>query len=140
MYPVLTPRFAISTTDKLLGELRELSDSDHSLAIQTHISENPSEVEETKNLFSHLSKPGKPITYAGVYDHYHLLRDNTILAHGVHLEEEELELIKERNSGISHCPTSNFNLTSGMAKVGVMLDKEIKVSSPPPVRPPINTP
>jgi len=62
-----------------------------------------------------------------VYDHYHLLRDNTILAHGVHLEEEELELIKERNSGISHCPTSNFNLTSGMAKVGVMLDKEIKV-------------
>jgi len=62
-----------------------------------------------------------------VYDHYHLLRDNTILAHAVHLEEEELKLVKEKESGISHCPTSNFNLTSGMAKVGVLLDRKIKV-------------
>ena len=130
VYTVLTPRFAISTTDELLGQLRHLADSDHSLAIQTHISENPAEVKETKKLFHHLSTPEKPITYAGVYDHYHLLRDNTILAHAVHLEEEELKLIKEKNSGISHCPTSNFNLTSGMAKVGDMLDRGIKVSFP----------
>lgn len=65
-----------------------------------------------------------------MYDHYHLLRGNTILAHAVHLEEEELKLVKERESGISHCPTSNFNLTSGMAKVGVLLDRKIKVSPP----------
>ena len=127
VYPVLTPRFAISTTDKLLENIRDLADSDPLLTIQTHISENPAEVKSTNELFSHLSKPGKPITYAGVYDHYHLMRDNTILAHAVHLEEEELKLIKERESGISHCPTSNFNLTSGVAKVGVMLDRKIKV-------------
>lgn len=130
IYPVLTPRFAISTTEQLITSVGQLAASDPSLAIQTHISENPSEVEYTKNLFSHLSKEGKPITYAGVYDHYGLLRDNTILAHAVHLEEEELELVKERRSGISHCPTSNFNLTSGVAKVGLMLDKEIKVGHP----------
>jgi guanine deaminase len=112
----------------LLGELGHLALSDPSLAIQTHISENPAEVKETKKLFEHLSQPGKPITYAGVYDHYHLLRDSTVLAHAVHLEEEELKLIKERKSGISHCPTSNFNLTSGVAKVGAMLDREIKVT------------
>ena len=127
VYPVLTPRFAISTTDKLLEKIRDLADSDPRLAIQTHISENPSEIKRTKELFSHLSKPEKPITYAGVYDHYHLMRDNTILAHAVHLEEEELKLVKERESGISHCPTSNFNLTSGVAKVGVLLDRKIKV-------------
>ena len=127
---MLTPRFAISTTDKLLQDIRDLAVSDPSLTIQTHISENPSEVKYTKELFSHLSTPEKPITYAGVYDHYHLLRDNTILAHAVHLEEEELKLVKERGSGISHCPTSNFNLTSGVAKVGALLDKEIKVGPP----------
>jgi len=129
VHPVLTPRFAISTTDDLLKKLRKLADSNHSLAIQTHISENPSEVQTTKELFSHLSEPGTPITYAGVYDYYHLLRNNTILAHAVHLEEEELKLVKERESGISHCPTSNFNLTSGVAKVGVLLDRKIKVGS-----------
>ena len=128
---MLTPRFAISTTNELIASLGQFAATDPSLAIQTHISENPAEVEYTKKLFSHLSREGKPITYAGVYDHYGLLRDNTILAHAVHLEEEELELVKERRSGISHCPTSNFNLTSGVAKVGVMLDKEIKVGSPP---------
>ena len=130
IYPVLTPRFAISTTDQLIASVGQLAAQDPSLAIQTHISENPSEVSRTKELFSHLSTEEKPITYAGVYDHYGLLRDNMILAHAVHLEEEELELVKERRSGISHCPTSNFNLTSGVAKVGVMLDKEIKVHSP----------
>lgn len=130
VYPILTPRFAISTTEELLGKLRVLADSDHSLAIQTHISENREEVKETKKLFAHLGTPEHPITYAGVYDHYHLLRENTVLAHAVYLEPEELDLIKKRNSGISHCPTSNFNLTSGMAHVGVMLDREIKVDYP----------
>ncbi|KAF9645292.1 guanine deaminase [Thelephora ganbajun] len=127
VYPVLTPRFAIATTDELLKRIRVLVDSDPLLTIQTHISENPSEVRRTKELFKHLSKPEKPITYAGVYDHYHLLRNNTILAHAVYLEEEEWKLVKEKNCGISHCPTSNFNLTSGVAKVGDMLDRGVKV-------------
>ena len=130
VYPILTPRFAISTTDRLIASVGKLAASDPSLAIQTHISENPSEISRTKKLFSHLSTEAKPITYPGVYDHHGLLRDNTILAHAIHLDEEELELVRERRSGISHCPTSNFNLTSGVARVGLMLDKGIKVGPP----------
>ena len=131
IYPVLTPRFAIATTDELLGQLRDLADSDPSLTIQTHISENHEEVKEVKSLFAHLSTPNESITYAGVYDHYHLLRDNTILAHAIHLEEEELKLIKKKEAAVSHCPTSNFNLTSGVAKIGDMLDRGIKVGFTP---------
>ena len=66
-------------------------------------------------------------TYAGVYDAYGLLRHNTVLAHAVHLEEEEIEIIQARRAGISHCPTSNFNLRSGVADVGAMLDAGINV-------------
>jgi len=119
--PILTPRFAISCTDELLASLGALAGSDPTLRIQTHISENPSEVAYTHELF-----PAAP-HYAGVYDIFGLLKHNTILAHAVHLTEDEVDLIKERNAGISHCPTSNFNLSSGVAPVGHYLDKGIKV-------------
>lgn len=67
-------------------------------------------------------------SYTGIYDHFELLRSNTILAHCVHLEESEMDLIKQRNAGISHCPTSNFNLRSGTSRITDLLDRGIKVS------------
>lgn len=138
--PIITPRFAISCTAELLSKLGTLVTSDTSLAIQTHISENQNEITFTKSLFPIETLPTPPplpgasqgvkpaeTTYAGVYDAFGLLRENTILAHGVHLEDGEVELIKARGAGISHCPTSNFNLRSGCAKVGAWLDKGVKV-------------
>lgn len=67
-------------------------------------------------------------SYTGVYDHFGLLRENTVLAHCVHLQDSEMDLIKAREAGISHCPTSNFNLRSGASRVTAMLDRGIKVS------------
>ncbi|RPD66407.1 Metallo-dependent hydrolase [Lentinus tigrinus ALCF2SS1-7] len=140
--PILTPRFAISCTSELLSELGKLAAADPSLAIQTHISENESEIVFTKQLFPASSLPAPPVplpgaakvngtaketTYAGVYDAFGLLRENTVLAHAVHLEEAEVEIIKARRAGVSHCPTSNFNLRSGCARIGMLLDRGVKV-------------
>ena len=136
--PILTPRFAISCTSDLMASLGELASSDPALAIQTHISENAAEIARTQELFPVDTLPSPPPgskeiienargTYAGVYDAFGLLRHNTVLAHGVHLEDAEIKLIKARQAGVSHCPTSNFNLRSGCAKVGVLLDEGIKV-------------
>ncbi|GAA5969899.1 hypothetical protein JCM11641_008078 [Rhodosporidiobolus odoratus] len=119
--PILTPRFAISCSDELLAGLGQMMDRDETLPCQTHLCENPSEIEYTKSLFPFAS------SYTQVYDHFRLLRPSTILAHCVHLTPPELSLIKHRNSGISHCPSSNFNLRSGTAKVAEMLDQGIKV-------------
>ncbi|KAJ7775024.1 hypothetical protein B0H16DRAFT_83154 [Mycena metata] len=119
--PILTPRFAISCTSPLLILLGELAASDPNLRIQTHVSENPAEVTFTMSLFPECS------SYAGVYDTTGLLRANTILAHAVHLTEDEIELVAKRKAGISHCPTSNFNLNSGVAPIGAYLDRGIKV-------------
>lgn len=121
IYPILTPRFAISCTGPLLSSLGELAKADPSLAIQTHISENQHEIDWTMELFSECT------SYADVYDKHGLLTERTILAHGVYLSESEMEIIASRKTGISHCPTSNFNLRSGMAKVGEWLDRGIKV-------------
>src|SRR5260221_13538723 len=71
--PIITPRFAISCTDNLLSELGNLAASEPDIRIQTHISENPSEVSYTQELF-----PSAP-NYAGVYNMFGLLRHNTIL-------------------------------------------------------------
>ena len=120
--PVLTPRFAISCTGELLRGLGDMANSNKTLAIQTHIAENKSEIIFTKDLFKECK------SYADVYDQHGLLCERTILAHAVHLDDHELDLVKKAGAGISHCPTSNFNLRSGMANVGEMLDRGIKVA------------
>jgi guanine deaminase len=119
--PVLTPRFAISCSDSLLSALGDIARADPSLPIQTHISENRDEVRSTLELFPAAT------SYADVYDKHGLLGPRTILAHAIHLEEDEIALVKERSAGVSHCPTSNFNLRSGVCPVGKLIDRGIKV-------------
>ena len=37
-----------------------------------------------------------------------LLGPRTILAHGVHLTQAELTLLRTSRAGVAHCPNSNF--------------------------------
>jgi len=52
--------------------------------------------------------------YVAVYEHYGLVGDRTILAHGVHLTDDELVRIAARRARIAHCPNSNLFLGSGL--------------------------
>lgn len=119
--PVITPRFAPSCDFNVLSNLGDLA-RQRNLPIQTHINENLKEIEWVKELF-----PGAK-SYTDVYDRAKLLKNDTVLAHGVHFSEEELETIKERESGISHCPNSNASIASGIARIKDYLKKGIKVS------------
>ncbi|KAI0320127.1 Metallo-dependent hydrolase [Amylostereum chailletii] len=119
--PVITPRFAISCTGPLLKGLGDLAHKHPTMLVQTHISENTSEITTTRELFPECA------SYADVYYQHGLLGPRTVLAHAVHLEESEVELIRKQRSGVSHCPTSNFNLRSGICPVGKLLDQGIKV-------------
>lgn len=119
--PVVTPRFAPTCSMDLMKELGEIS-REHSCHIQTHVSENLSEVSWVKDLFPFYQN------YSQVYDEACLLTDKTILAHAIYLDEDEKALIKERGSAVSHCPNSNFALSSGCLNIRDLLEKEIKVS------------
>ncbi|PSQ01556.1 S-adenosylhomocysteine deaminase [Halobacteriales archaeon QS_4_69_31] len=57
----------------------------------------------------------RPLVYA---DDLGLLDEETFLAHGVHVDDTEVELLAERGTGVVHCPASNMKLASGMAPVG----------------------
>lgn len=119
--PVLTPRFALSCSGPLMLRLGEIASADPSLRIQTHISENPEEIRQTLQVFPEAT------SYTDVYDRHGLLGPRTILGHAIHLGEDEIALVKERDAGVSHCPTSNFNLRSGVCPVGKLIDRGIKV-------------
>jgi guanine deaminase len=120
--PVITPRFALSCTGPLLHSLGDLAKSrTPSIAIQTHLSENSKEIESTLKEFPDCEM------YTEVYDKAGLVGEGTILAHCVHLEKKEMEILRDRKAGVSHCPVSNMNLNSGVAEVRKLLDMKIKV-------------
>ncbi|RXJ03984.1 amidohydrolase [Anaerobacillus alkaliphilus] len=90
------------------------------LPIHTHLSETAKEVSE------HFTKYGKrPVEHLaeiGVFDVH------TLIAHGVHLTDEELDILEKYQVAVSHNPMSNLKLGSGIAPVGKMLKKQILVS------------
>lgn len=119
--PIITPRFAPSCQAETLSLLGNLA-KENSLRVQTHISENTNELALVKQLF-----PDRA-SYTDVYDHAGLLTDRTILAHGIHMSDEEIATIKARGSKISHCPASNSALGSGFCPVRKLLENGIDVS------------
>ncbi|CAG8504877.1 4577_t:CDS:2 [Diversispora eburnea] len=118
--PVITPRFAISCTSELLFSLSKLA-QEYDLPIQSHLSENKDEIKFVKSLFPNLKD------YTSVYEHHNLLNQKTIMAHGIYLSSYERNLIKKLKVGISHCPNSNFSLSSGICNVRKLLNDNIKV-------------
>ncbi len=104
---ILTPRFAITSTTKLLEETGKLAAA-LGLPVQTHLAENKSEIRETLSLFPEAS------SYTDLYNRYGLLTSKTIFAHGIYLSKEELQSIAAASASIAHCPSSNRFLGSGV--------------------------
>lgn len=108
--PIVTPRFAPSCLRELMARLGQMARAED-LPIQTHISENLAEIQLVHDTFPECD------SYSQVYDAYQLLTPRTILAHGIHLQPQERQLLAQRQCSISHCPTSNTFITSGEAPV-----------------------
>lgn len=118
--PVVTPRFAISCTPTLMTELAQVA-NEHSVRIQSHLAENLDEIGLVAALHPESS------SYTGVYDTAGLLTSKTIMAHCIHLSNDEIQLLKERRTAVAHCPTSNFALNSGVMKVRQLLRAGLRV-------------
>ncbi len=116
----ITPRFAPTSTPELLEAAGQLKREFPDAYVQTHISENTTEVAWVQQLFPEAE-------YADVYDRYGLLDERTVLAHGVWLTEEELDLLARRKARIAHCPNSNLFLGSGLFRLQHTLDAGVGV-------------
>lgn len=126
--PILTPRFIPSCTDALMQELREIQMAT-GLPVQSHLSENPGEIEFVQSL-----RPQNDF-YGEAYDDYDLfgVNDNadtvvnTVMAHCVWSTPEEIDRIEKNGVFVAHCPASNMNLASGIAPIRKYLDRNILV-------------
>lgn len=120
--PILTPRFIPACSDSLLNGLRALQGRYH-LPVQSHLSENLGEIEWVKQL-----SPAAG-SYAAAYDRFGLLGGSypCIMAHCVHSEDAELELLHRNGVFIAHSPESNMNLASGVAPVSRYLALGLRV-------------
>ncbi len=114
------PRFVLSCTEKLLKETTDMLLDFQGSLYHTHSSENKNEIETVRQL------TGKEnIEY---FNSIGVLGDRTVLAHGIHVNEQEISLLKETETRISHCPSSNLKLGSGIADIPRYLNEGISVS------------
>lgn len=116
--PIVTPRFALSCSSELLQGLGQLA-SKYDLHIQSHISENLDEIKAVEGIFQK--------SYAKVYEDTQLLTPKCVMAHGVHLSDDELQIFAKTRAAIAHCPTSNTKLRSGFCDVRRLLEANVKV-------------
>lgn len=103
---VLTPRFVPTCSGELMagcGSLLARTDA----RLQTHLAENLDEVAWVRELHPELR------SYTAVYAHYGLLTPRTVLGHCIHLDDQDLRVLRRSGSWIAHCPTSNVALGSG---------------------------
>lgn len=124
--PMITPRFVPSCSRALLERLREIQ-ANYGCAVQSHLSENLSEIELVGELFPECG------FYGQVYDQYGLFGRNagrpvkTVMAHCIYSSDAELEMMQAQDVFIAHCPASNINVRSGIAPIRKYLDRDMKL-------------
>lgn len=119
--PIITPRFVPSCDTELMNALGNLAEK-YDVKVQSHLSENKGEIAWVKDLHPESKN------YADVYDKAKLFgQQPTVMAHCIYVTEDEMDLMAKNQVYVAHCPTSNFNLSSGIAPIRKFLNKNIPV-------------
>ena len=108
LHYAVTPRFAPTSTPEQLTAAARLLKEHPGVYLHTHLSENLKEIDWVKALFPERSG------YLDVYDHFELLGERSVFAHGVHLCDSECQRLADTGSAVAFCPTSNLFLGSGL--------------------------
>ena len=113
------PRFAISCTRELLEKVGALARA-RGVMVHTHASENRTECELVQQ-----ESGLRNITYL---DSVGLTGRHVALAHCVHLNNEEIKILKTTSTNVVHCPSSNLKLGSGIAPIVTLLEEGVSIS------------
>lgn len=115
----LAPCSPFSVTPELMRQTAEYARA-NDLHIHTHLAETLDE--ETFCVETFGQRPVELMKTLG------WLTDNSWYAHSVHLNDAEIKVMGKNGVGISHCPSSNMRLGSGIARIRELLDAGVSVS------------
>jgi 5-methylthioadenosine/S-adenosylhomocysteine deaminase len=113
------PRFALSCTRDLLQKVSALS-RERGVMVHTHASENLDEI-----AFVEHQTGQRNVEYLNSLG---LAASHVALAHCVHVDDKELEILARTGTHVLHCPSSNLKLGSGIAPIAEMLARDVSVS------------
>ena len=102
-----------------LEKLTGLS-SDLDTLMHIHVSETKKEILDSMNEYK--MSPVKYLNEIGLFDR------PTIAAHCVHVDDEDMNILKEKEVSVAHNASSNLKLASGFAPVAKMEDLDINVT------------
>lgn len=87
--------------------------------LHTHLAETVDEEQYCLDVYGK-----RPLAWAEECD---WLGSDVWYAHGIHFNNDEIDLLSKTQTGVAHCPISNMKLSSGVAKIPQMLDKKVPV-------------
>ena len=117
----ITPRFAVTSSEDQLAEAGRLASEHPDVYVHTHLAENDDEVELIAKQFPW------SVSYLDVYEHFGLVRERSVFAHCLHLDDRDRKSLSEHGGAIAFCPTSNLFLGSGLFDLRSANDKGIRV-------------
>jgi cytosine/adenosine deaminase-related metal-dependent hydrolase len=116
----VTPRFAVSCTESCLRGAREIADRHEDVRIHTHASENHDEIETVEE--------DTGLRNIEWLDEVGLTGKDVVLAHCIHTNERERDILERTGTHVTYCPSSNMKLASGIAPIVDYLDRGIDVA------------
>jgi 5-methylthioadenosine/S-adenosylhomocysteine deaminase len=112
------PGSAIDCTKKLLQLTADFS-AKYGARVHTHASESKEEESIIKE-----STGMRVIAYL---DSVGLITPRTLLAHCVHVDDQEIKLMAQRGAHVAHCPSANLYLASGIAPIPKMIEHGVSI-------------
>ena len=105
----LNARFLLSCSPELMHLIVETQHDYEDIMLHTHASESQAECVEVQEMYNN--------TYIRALNELGALGSETILAHGIWLDDGEYQLVQKTDTRITHNPSSNCKLASGICDV-----------------------
>ena len=117
----ITPRFALTSSEAQLAEAGKLAGEFPDVYVHTHLAENDEECTLIAERFPWSR------SYLDVYERFDLVRERSVFAHCLHLDDEDRRQLAAQGGAIAFCPSSNLFLGSGLFDLRAAHDAGIRV-------------